>query len=301
MNKKLSRISLPAFIVIIILMLVILFYIGFKRSGHKKPVYGAETGALFSWDKGVISDSGIENILRVQKELPLNRLFQKVPQDWWTGREKTEIRELVKKLGSKGIQVYALTGTPEWAQEEGLESILERIERVADYNKKTVSQERIFGIVIDVEPYQNQKWEAESKEVMAQYTSNMKAAYNYAQKKDLWVVLCIPYWFDNEHVGELEELAANACDELAIMNYYRGNEAENIETELLLAKKYGIGITIIFEFLPPGKHGLTDRNTYYNLGTTAALSVWQDLYSLGEYKKMSCGYHELETLSKLLK
>ena len=77
-------------------------------------------------------------------------------------------------------------------------------------------------------------------------------------------------FYDDKDASEYLELLIQSCDSIAIMNYYRGKEIENIRFEVDLASKYGKQVLNIYELKAPGEHGLKEINTYHELGIKAA-------------------------------
>lgn len=124
-------------------------------------------------------------------------------------------------------------------------------------------------------------------------------AYQHIEKTNLKLILCIPYYFDDLGFSScLEELVTDACDGLAIMNYYRNNEAKHISYEVSLCRKYDKQCINIYEFLEPGRHELKDINTYYHQGIEAAKNSFNSLQQ--EFgNELGLSFHDYETVRRL--
>ncbi|MFR0978575.1 MAG: hypothetical protein ACLSFJ_03765 [Holdemania filiformis] len=106
--------------------------------------------------------------------------------------------------------------------------------------------------------------------LLRQYAEQMTAYYKYAQKLGLEVVICLPYWYDKDYAAPLEQLIGQACDQAAIMNYNRHDEAGQLAKEAEYAQRYHKTLIHIYEFIAPGKHGLESGNTYHDASLDAA-------------------------------
>ena len=123
----------------------------------------------------------------------------------------------------------------------------------------------------DVEPYLLDEWQDDRREsLMRSYAASLDAAHSYAAGKGLELLVCIPFFYDTSGCMEtLEQLAAQGCDGLAVMNYLRADEIDQISAEVALAQTYGRRIITIYELQSPGTDGLTDRHSYYSAGLGA--------------------------------
>ena len=180
--------------------------------------------------------------------------------------------------------------------------MLKEVERAVEYNK-AAGEYKFVGIQFDVEPYCLLDFEENADEYMAIYVENSKLAYKAAHEAGLLVEICIPYYWDSayEYYDELEDLIANACDRVVVMNYYKKNkEAAHISYELELCKKYNKPIINATETIPAGQHGLTENNTYYNDGIDAIETMWNSLDGFFQYDKLGYAFHYLDIIIELL-
>ena len=137
---------------------------------------------------------------------------------------------------------------------------------------------------------------------MKLYVSGMIAAYRFAQEHDLIFIACIPRHYDDQGLTQqLETLIRDGCDEVAVMDYDCGAEAEKIETEAQLASKYDKALHCILEFQEVGKHGLTEDKTYRNKGLAAAEAAWEKVDQAFPEMRIVYDYHWSMPLMEMMK
>ncbi|MGE8204813.1 hypothetical protein ACQKP0_09640 [Heyndrickxia sp. NPDC080065] len=247
-----------------------------------------KTSTLFSWS---IEDTTEKLIDNYQKPLNINRVFQYIyPNEFIDGTLTSYIREMNKH----NVSVYAMDGGDYWGTTDyGYEELTDFVDQVAEFNSIHDNELVIEGIVFDVEPAQDENWNDSGNELMKHYVDNMIKAYEYASNKGLDVVVCITYWYDEKHLAELRRLIKNGCDEVAVMNYYRGKEIDHIKTEVAIAKEYNKPIMTIFEFDKPDNKAIFDQNTYYYQGPDAAQIVFEEIDDYFNYDRLTAGWHQL--------
>lgn len=238
-------------------------------------------GGLLSWGSDVVeiengkSENPInDKLFQTMEDLQLETLYQSFS-------DKLAIEDIsifIKKAEEKDIDVFMLTGEPDWAEADTEKHITDELKRADKINRKLDGEAGIEGIMLDIEPYLTEKWEDSREELMAEYAEALAEAYKTAEKLDLKMIVCVPFFYDTKGFEkELESIAANGCDGIAVMNYYKGKEINHIETELRLAQKYGKDIINIYEFNRPDTYGVTENNTYHEEGTGAALRNFREL------------------------
>ena len=254
--------------------------------------------AMYSWDHDFIYERNEPMLQKVMELTECNILYQEVSSN----ADARDVAAFLQRRGEKGQTVYYLCGNASWAIEEDGASMLREVQRAIDYNR-AAGEYKFVGIQFDVEPYCLTDFEENAEKYMAQYVKNSKLAYEAAHKAGLLVEICIPYWWESSYgyYDELEDLIANACDSVAVMNYYKKDkEAYHIEHEVALCKKYNKRIINITETIPPGLHGLTENNTYYNDGIDAIEEMWNILDGYFQYDKMGYAFHWMEVIIELL-
>lgn len=285
-------------------------------------------GGLFSWKSSVVecdsqekhadtADSSEEkqkrkNVLfKTMNDLNLETLYQSFSKDL----KESDIIEFLKEADSQGIDVYLLTGEPEWAKSDTdtAEKMIAELERTEKINKKLSKNAKLKGVIFDVEPYVLDEWDEEQSELMENYAEAVKETYKKAQSLNLEMLVCLPFFYDSKGFEEeLEIIIGEGCDGAAVMNYYREKEIEHVETELLLAQKYGKQLINIYEFNKPETHGVTEKNTYYKEGTDKALKNFENLLDFycgggtGHYpeamqaESIRYAYHDFEAVYEVM-
>ena len=254
--------------------------------------------AMYSWNHDFIYKENEAKLQKVMEKTGCNILYQEVASNAST----SDVAAFLKRRGENNQIVYYLCGNATWGIEKGETSMLKQVEKAVAYNNAS-GKYKFVGIQFDVEPYCLEDFEENADKYMAQYVENCKLAYQAAHNAGLLVEICIPYWWDSSYgyYDELEDLVANACDSVAVMNYYKKQkEAEHIENEVALCKKYNKRIINITETIPPGLHGLTENNTYYNDGIDAIEEMWNTLDAYFQYDKLGYSYHYLDVIIELL-
>lgn len=242
----------------------ILFLCGFSFRGEQ-----TEKG-MFEWNEEAVED--VEKVLNLVQRLGITRWYQEFDEDIVPEKQG----EFVRKLHREKVAVYGLVGSVEWGLEEDGRSLIEHLETFVEYNASVEPEEKLDGIMLDVEPYGTKQWKEAPEYWMEVYSSGMRKAYRYLKRHDFQVAICIPKWYDDsELLDGLEDLIADACDEVAVMNYGCGDEIRKMKTEELLARRYGKKLHCILEFQEVGKHELTEDDTYRNKGLEAAGKVWE--------------------------
>ncbi len=249
---------------------------------------------MFSWDPDQIKKP--TDTVSVLKQLDVGVLYQYIKD---TQLNTKELKLFVKTLSENDIAVYYLTGSPDMGFDGNATTMKKMIDKVCDYNAKVEPDEAIGGILFDVESYLDDKWKTNEKKYFTRYDAAMTSAYKYAKSKGLYMVTCIPFWLEKIDSLLLGSVIKHT-DEIAVMNYLRKNEAENIKSEAAYASYYGKAITCIYEFQKPGEHSLVDLNTYYNKGIDAAQKSYEAVYDSIGYDKLNFAYHSLKTITQLI-
>lgn len=280
-----------------VLFITIFFIVGSFFNGCSLYKTSQETRGLFSW-KGSEVLEGRAQLYETMKELRLNTIYQSFPEDL----QEKDILNFMREATDKKISVYLLTGDPQWALEDHGETMLSEVEKVVNINKSLKKSERIKGVLFDVEPYLLDEWDKQSQEkIMNGLVENMKKAYEKAHENGVEVIACIPYFYDDFGFSQkVEELIKSSCDSLAVMNYYQGKEQKHIENEEALTNKYGKKLINIYEMQAPGKHGLIDKNTYYEEGLNSVEENFIELKKSFNGRNISIAFHDYAALKEII-
>lgn len=275
------------------------------------PPPGGSAG-VFSWSAEVVNQTDGE-IFSVMKARGATALYQ----HFSTKNSRQEQMSLfAERAMAEGVTVYHLTGDPSWGLDPEGVRLCEAVEEAASFNRWIARKflerreadgasweavPRLAGIVLDVEPYTLDQWDENPGGVMDSYVSGMKRAYALAQEYDLEVIACVPWHYDNKGLeAGLEELIQYGCDSVAVMNYYRGSEVQNIATEAALARKHGKGLITIYELQKADGRGILEVNTYYQSGLKALEESYISVKQAYPDQPVSIAYHDYKALREVL-
>jgi len=249
--------------------------------------------SLFSWSSQQLEPSEFESISDLLYTNKISQIYQTFPEN--SIRDDTA-SDFIKHMQNNEIDTYYLTGDPSWAIERRNRSMRSKIDLIVEYNNNAGTNSKFAGIVFDVEPYLLSDWNEDRDKVMDKFLSNMVDTYEYAKQFDITVIICIPYWFDNNYYDILESLIKDACDQVAVMNYARNKEIKNIANEVDLSRRYNKNIICITEIQPPSGTSIPDSITYYNYGLNVIWRMWNQVYSYFDYDYLIFSYHQYKQL-----
>ena len=157
---------------------------------------------LYSWDMGYINQEDYSNFYKIIDKLNINILYQDFSSKYLSNTDNTFLEQMKKNK----VDVYHLAGDPSWGLENGYKYIIEEINKVIFYNNNV--NNKIKGIVLDIEPYASEKFENSdfSLEDFQIYVEQIKNSYYFANENNLEFILVIPYWFDKIDKMLLEQL-----------------------------------------------------------------------------------------------
>lgn len=257
---------------------------------HGRTAASEHGNGLFSWHADAMEAGRQEDLFSLMKELGLTELYQHIPHT----AQREAVRKFLRAAEEEGITVYMLTGDPAWGLDSSGRAMTEEISRAAGYGG-------LRGVMMDVEPYLTAEWQDDPDSAMERYVQAMTAAKEAADAGGQELVACIPYFYESLGQEErLETLVNRGCHAVAVMNYDKQDEADNLENEAAFAKAYGKPLLTIYELQPPGTQDLTDRNTYYNDGLDALAESWARLERRYGDMRFSYALHEYEALKEVL-
>lgn len=294
-QKNTNKLLIISFLLFLIVIVLILFNINKLVTKKSLDTVTKDTRALFSWKSEEV-DSTNSLLFEIMDKQEINTLYQEFSRDL----SQEAINDFLFEGENNKIDIYYLTGEPEWALDKTGKSMIDHIDRVVELNNNLKENSRIKGIVFDIEPYSLDEWKNKEK-VMDDFVIGMEVAYKHARDNNIEVILCIPYFYDNKGLTkQLEELIKSGCDSIAIMNYSKGNEIENMNLEVEFAALFNKKIINIYELQPPGTRDLTEKNTYYNQGVEAIENNFQDILDEFYGKDISVAFHEYNSLKEVL-
>ena len=173
--------------------------------------------------------------------------------------------------------IFILAGSPEWGVAE-MTKVVEEAEKL-----------KADGVVFDIE-------------------SGYEELVTNLEKldTDFPVYVCIPFWLDSLEAGEelvgdksgkeIVERIIKATDGVFVLNYYKGEEGKQTNTEEGLAQQYKKKIWTVYELQPVGVYGLEEYNTYYSEGIEAVEENYKEQFSGTD---VGIAFHNLEMMKEL--
>ena len=235
---------------------------------------------LFSW-QDVFAKEKAQELFVFMNRYDLHELYQYISEDV---DEKT-IEDFVSLANEYNIAVYQLLGERKWGLDPEGEELKKAIRKL----------DGLKGVVVDVETYLLDEWD---EEVFASYYRAMKAAKKKTKTYGYEMILCIPYYLDD--YPYLNLLVKECCDTLAVMNYYRKNEALHIKNEADLCKKYHKRLINIYEFQKAGIHSLQEVNTYHEEGYEAMMNSFKQLNEVYNNIDMNFAWHDYKAVYEVI-
>jgi hypothetical protein len=210
--------------------------------------------ATWLWNTSLIS-TDTEQILSFAKQNRINLIFLQINQK----QDFSEYRAFIKKATLSGIAIHALDGDPSWAKGENKHKIEELVDWVNSYNEKASLLQKIKGIHLDVEPYNQTAWETGQRQSII---DGWLAAANYFTElagslKGVELGVDLPFWLDEIPVNPSKDAMSMSrwmlekLDYITIMAYRdqalsRGGIVDavrdEIETASRLHKRVLVGI-----------------------------------------------------------
>lgn len=205
----------------------------------KKEEKAKEHSILYSWNSSAWNEKK-DHLIEVIEERNITDLYQEFTTSFLEKKED----HFIKLLKEKKVDVFQLVGHPSWGTKEGEEKVLKEIDKVVEFNQNV--ENKIKGIVFDIEPYQDYEPDTFDEKALEEYVHVIENAYFYAQQQDLMFVICIPTWYDKVSTSLLRELLKNT-DRIEVMNYVVKDTIPNIKNEIQYAKEWKKEITTIYQ------------------------------------------------------
>lgn len=284
----------PKKVTIILIGLMVFFsaFWLFKDTNKVKPKL-----SIFSWSSDEIRYNSTE-LLNDLIEYDFDRIFQSFSSEL----TNEEITLFVEDVTDNNIEVFGLSGTPEWALDPTGEGMIEKLDQIVEINHQLTEEQRIKGFVINVEPYTLTDFDWDDQYIQESYVSGMRNLYQAAEREGLELIVVIPYFYDTKGYKEvLSTFIHETSTEVAIMNYYREHEIDHLTFEAQEAKKADKSLMTIYEFKRPGEHGLTNKNTYFNEGHLAAIENADRLVQHYHDQTIDIAFHDYQAFREVIR
>lgn len=254
-------------------------------------------GGLFNWEASVLQPDAGQELWDYMAQQKLTELYQAIPQQ----ADADQTAAFFRQARQNDVDVYLLVGDPSWGLDPQGTDLCAAVDRVAQW-KQELGEDAPVGVMADLEPYLTDAWQQDPAGVMDCYLAGMRAAYAAAEEAGVTLIACISCYYDTwGFTGALQELIETACHGVAVMNYYRGSEAENLATEWAMASQAGKLLRTVYELQAPGRYGITEQNTYYGAGLSALRKNYRQLArSLNGDSRLGYALHHYQALRELL-
>lgn len=265
-----------------------------------------QNNSIYDWKDNHQYDKGvIQNTINVFNKLNISEVYRFIER---SELNTSETKRIISNLKDNGINVYFLTGNPEWYTKP--ETVTSLLDEIYNYNQSVAENEKLDGLVLDIEPYTLEAYKADKITGFETYANTMETIYTYAQSKNIKIINAIPYWYDSyttnsdfttEEQQKAEQLLRKIfqnADKISVMNYYKTAMVKNIKTEVEYAKEYGKEIESIAEFGNIEEVNTTLWNEDKPL--KYANTEWQKVYNEYNYNKLTFSYHYLTPILQIL-
>ena len=168
-------------------------------------------------------------------------------------------KNFISKASANQISVYALDGSPDWVSDNGLQLQQAFIKWLTNYQKAASINEKFKGIHLDVEPYENDRYDAETNSILEKYQAFILKFKAQSKKLELEFGIDIPFWFYGVNYntsygqGNVAEWLCKQVKSMTIMAYRDkasspdGGILEISAAEMKLFAKYNVKGNIAVE------------------------------------------------------
>ena len=147
-------------------------------------------GGLFSWDQSAATQEA-EQMISLMERYGLTELYQYFSRK----ASDEEVESFLTLAAQRGIRVYLLAGSAEWARESKGNSLRKVIRQAARWNEALPEGVGFAGVMADVEPYLLDEWQDDRRAALMQiYVQGFDSAYEYAVERELELLACIPFF-----------------------------------------------------------------------------------------------------------
>ncbi|MFC2156245.1 hypothetical protein ACFLT9_00270 [Acidobacteriota bacterium] len=247
----------------------------------------------------ILGNSGeIQNFLTFVEDQGFKHVFLQIPGDagdskidLGIGIRTQQLRPLIAALNKRGVKVYALDGSKEYALRENHQTVLKIMRKVILYNQQSRPEERFFGFHWDIEPYILKGFQGRKQSrILQDYIDIHTKMAELSHQSGMEIGASLPFWYDSGKLVDVKfkgkkrnvlEAMLELMDHIAIMAYRTtafgpsGTIAVS-ELELSLAEYYGKDVFVglettalpdeySFEFSGRPKTGLPPSDSSRNI------------------------------------
>ena len=150
----------------------------------REPEPSPASRSLFCWDSDTLSGDDLGSLCTVLDRAGVSEVYHSIPEETLLSGGADEF---LSAMGDRGTAVYLLDGDAEWAWESGGESLIYRLDLILEANAALPEEDRIRGLMADVEPYLLEDWDDEEgrADLLDRYAQGVETAYRCAQENGL--------------------------------------------------------------------------------------------------------------------
>jgi hypothetical protein len=167
-------------------------------------------------------------------------------------------RPFMAKAAERGIQIYALDGSPDWAEPQGIAKFDALFSWVRHFNESMPSDQQFAGFHLDIEPYALDGWNQDRVRLVEGFQRVLHHAKTLTWQAGLSLSADMPSWYDLVEyqngfgAGKLAEWIIRETDFATIMAYADKAEGKNgiialSKNEVRTAAKYRKKLNIAVE------------------------------------------------------
>lgn len=281
-----------------------------RTSAVSDPIKELNSYSMYGWIFSPYLPINMEQTLGYLDDLNVDTVYSVFNSEELQGEV---VPEVIENIRNENKEVYYLAGDSGWYSK--FSSVQKHIDMISDYNDSVSDNQKITGIVFDIEFYLEDSFNADEIAGVQTYANTVEQIYEYMNEKGLRTVLCIPYWLDEKFLDEadytedqiesvkqsLRKMFMNV-DRISVMNYYKTYMVGGISYEAALAMELGIEIESIAEFARPDGDSIPETVTFWNEDDplAAANERWQEVSDTYNYKKLGFSYHHIEVLFEIM-
>lgn len=229
----------------------------------------AEPNVVSTWMWNPYLIQNKDATLTQLKEHEVNRVYLFIDPDF----PATYYKSFIKEAKTRGIDVFALSGAPNWVLPEHNKKMYQFIYWVKQYNSSASPEEQFSGIHLDVEPYVLPQWSENSDTVIGLWMDTVSGFVEEVKADtDLTVGMDMPVWLNYTDVRDgyggrttLSNWFIGKVDQVTLMAYVDNAKGitESVQQEMAEADRAGVPVLVAVETVNNNEHG----TSFYDKGS----------------------------------
>lgn len=259
-----------------------------------------KTRATWIWNSSLIAKEA-DQILSFAKQNRINLIFLQVNPKQDIG----EYRAFIGQANRAGIAVHALDGDPSWARPENKHKMTELVEWVRSYNEQAAPSEKITGIHLDMEPYNQPAWNTDQRQgIIDEWLTAMDDFSEFGKSlKGVELGADLPFWLDQVPVHPAQTATTmnrwmlEKLDYVTIMAYRnqalsQGGIVDVVKNEMETADRLNKKVIVGIETNPTGDSYTTFYKSNLSDAAKQVLLAEQSLRAYSSYQGIAVHDYE---------